>query len=85
MLVIATAALAGIAVHLVMRFAIGAEVQTFNVPLWIVLGGGGLPLVLQLLRKIKKLQFGSDLLTGILIVTAVLLHESLCRDLSLSG
>jgi len=81
MLVIAAVAIAGIAVHLVMRFAVGAEVQTFNIPLWIVLGVGGLPLVLQLLHKVTKLQFGSDLLAGISIVTAVLLHEYLAGAL----
>jgi heavy metal translocating P-type ATPase len=81
MLVIAGVALVGIALHLVLRFAVRAEAQTQNVPLWIVLGVGGGPLVYQLLRKVLKLQFGADLLAGISIVTSVLLHEYLAGAL----
>lgn len=81
MLIIAAVALAGITAHLVLRFAVRAEVQTYTIPLWVVLVVGGVPLVGQLLRKVIKLQFGSDLLAGISIVTAVLLHEYLAGAL----
>lgn len=81
MVVIAGVALAGIAAHLVLRFAVHAEALTQNIPLWVVLGVGGGPLVYQLLRKVLKLQFGADLLAGISIVTAVLLHEYLAGAL----
>ncbi|MDI1290859.1 MAG: heavy metal translocating P-type ATPase, partial [bacterium] len=81
MFVVAAVALAGIAVHLVLRFAVHADGLKQNTPLWIVLGVGGAPLVYQLLRRVLKLQFGSDLLAGISIVTAVLLHQYLAGAL----
>ncbi len=48
-----------------------------NVPLWVVLALGGVPLVWELLGKAFKKEFGSDLLAGISIVTSVFLHEYL--------
>jgi len=77
MLVIAAIALAGIVAHLVMRFALRLEPADFNIPLWIVLALGGTPLVIELGGKVLKLQFGSDLLAGISIVTSVILGEYL--------
>ena len=76
MLLIAGLAMLGIAVHLVLRFAQSAA-ETYNLPLWIVLFVGGVPLVYELLAKLVNRQFGSDLLAGISIVTAVLLGEYL--------
>jgi heavy metal translocating P-type ATPase len=81
MLIIAAAALAGIAVHLVLRFALHANAQTQSIPLWVVLGVGGGPLVYQLLRKVLRFQFGADLLAGISIVTSILLQEYLAGAL----
>lgn len=48
-----------------------------NVPLLIVLVGGGGLLVFELLKKILRLDFGSDLLAGISIVTSLILGEYL--------
>ncbi|CAN5765623.1 heavy metal translocating P-type ATPase [soil metagenome] len=81
MVVIAAVALAGITTHLVLRYAVHAEVRAYQIPLWIVLGFGGLPLLFDLLKKVAKLQFGSDLLAGISIVTAVVLGEYLAGAL----
>jgi heavy metal translocating P-type ATPase len=81
MVVIAGAALMGIALHLILRFALRSDVMAYQIPLWIVLGFGGLPLLVELLAKVMKLQFGSDLLAGISIVTAVLLGEYLAGAL----
>jgi len=81
MVVIAGVALVGIAVHLILRYAVHAEVRTYQIPLWIVLVLGGLPLLFDLLKKVAKLQFGSDLLAGISIVTAVVLGEYLAGAL----
>jgi heavy metal translocating P-type ATPase len=81
MVVIASVALAGIALHLLLRFGMRSEVMAYQVPLWIVLGFGGLPLLFELLTKVVKLQFGSDLLAGMSIVTAVLLGEYLAGAL----
>ena len=49
---------------------------------------GGLPLLYDLLRKLLKREFGSDLLGGISIITSVLLGEYLAGSiivLMLSG
>jgi len=81
MLIIAIVALAGIALNLILRFGFHTEVRTYQFPLWIVLAFGGVPLVYGLLVKVFKLQFGSDLLAGISIVTAVLLGEYLAGAL----
>jgi heavy metal translocating P-type ATPase len=47
------------------------------VPLYVALAAGGVPLLLGLGRQALKLEFGSDWLAGISIVTASLLHEYL--------
>ncbi|SMP66694.1 ATPase, P-type (transporting), HAD superfamily, subfamily IC/heavy metal translocating P-type ATPase [Neorhodopirellula lusitana] len=70
-----------IAIHLVLRFAIGTSEYAWNVPLWLVLGFGGTPLVWELLRKIMRREFGSDLLAGISIVVSALLGEYLAGAL----
>lgn len=49
--------------------------------LWLVLFCGGIPLVSELLVKLFRREFGSDLLAGISIVTAVLLGEYLAGAL----
>jgi heavy metal translocating P-type ATPase len=74
---IATLALAGIAAHLVLRWGAGADAAIANLPLYLVLAGGGTPLVLGLATKALRREFGSDLLAGISIVTAVILREYL--------
>ena len=79
--VIAGVALAGIALHLILRFGARCEPFSYQIPLWIVLGFGGVPLLYGLLTKLAKLQFGSDLLAGISIVTAVVLGEYLAGAL----
>ncbi len=81
MLLIAGLAIVGISAHLILRFGMQAEVLAYNLPLGIVLVLGGIPLVLDLLTKLFHLQFGSDLLAGISIVTAVLLDEYLAGAL----
>jgi heavy metal translocating P-type ATPase len=82
-LFIAAAALVAIALHLALRFAWSVDgLALFNftwpqVPLLAALVVGGIPLVLGLARKMIHLEFSSDLLAGISIVTAVLLGEYL--------
>ena len=73
---IALLALAGIAAHLVIRMT-AAEAWWQAWPLYGVLVLGGAPLVWDLARKALRRQFGSDLLAGISIVTAVVLGEYL--------
>ncbi len=79
--IIAGVALAGIALHLLLRFGARCEPSQYQIPLWIVLGFGGVPLLFGLLRKLANLEFGSDLLAGLSIVTAVALGEYLAGAL----
>jgi heavy metal translocating P-type ATPase len=70
-------ALAGIAAHLAMRWQPDIAPALKLLPLYAVLGAGGLPLVVGLARKALRREFGSDLLAGLSIVGAALLGEYL--------
>ena len=78
---IAVLAIAAIVTYLVLKFALHAEGDSVNYPLYAALLLGGLPLVIELLGKLVQREFGSDLLAGISIVTAVLLGEYLAGTL----
>ena len=83
----AIGAFAAIVAHLVMRFALNLGWSSL-VPLWLALVAGGVPNVVGLLRKAIRFQFGSDLLAGVSIVCATLMHEYLVATivvLMLSG
>jgi len=73
----AALALAGVASHLVLRFATDVSTSVANAPLVIVLAVAGAPLVLALLWRALHGEFGSDHLAGVSIVTSVLLHQYL--------
>jgi heavy metal translocating P-type ATPase len=84
--VIAVFALTAIVVHLVLRFTGGESPVllglTFqDLPLIAALLFGGGPLVLVLVVKLFRREFGADLLAGISIITSVLLHEYLAGAL----
>lgn len=78
---IAALAVVGIVLHLILRFASDASAAVQQWPLWGVLLVGGGPLTLELAIKLARREFGSDLLAGISIVTAVLLEEYLAGSL----
>ncbi len=78
---IAILATVAIALHLVLRFGTSGPLWLVQAPLWIALAVGGLPLVVELAVKAWHREFGSDLLAGISIVTAVLLEEYLAGTL----
>ena len=80
-LAIAILAVVGITLHLVLRFAAGRPDLESVIPLWVVLGLGGVPLTLELAVNLFRREFGSDLLAGISIVTAMILHEYLAGAL----
>jgi heavy metal translocating P-type ATPase len=85
---IAVLSIVAIGLHLVLRYGAGASHLTSFLPLYITLVAGGAPLVVELAAKLWKRQFGSDLLAGISIVTAVLLGQYLVATivvLMLSG
>ncbi len=77
---IASIAIVAIAVHLVLRFVTPLE-HLANWPLWIALLIGGVPLVWELLVKFARREFGSDLIAGVSIITAVILEEYLAATL----
>ncbi len=85
---IAAVALAGIATHLLCRFGFGGRLVLQNIPLYVVLLFGGLPLVFRLIQKSLAREFGSDLLAGISIVASALMGQFLVGSivvLMLSG
>lgn len=78
---IAVLALAGIVTHLGLRFGFDAKTGTQHLPLLITLVIGGLPMLYDLLRKLLKREFGSDLLGGVSIITSVVLGEYLAGSI----
>lgn len=78
---IAGLAIAGILAHLALRWGSDVSPAAAALPLYVVLAGGGIPLVLSLAIKVVRREFGADLLAGISIVAAVLLQEYLAGAL----
>jgi heavy metal translocating P-type ATPase len=74
--IIAAGAIAGMIAHLALR-AFPSAIVDPSWPLLTVLIFGGIPLIWELLLKAFRLQFGSDLLAGISIVTSLFLGEYL--------
>jgi heavy metal translocating P-type ATPase len=79
--VIAALSVAGIILNLVLRFSLGAAPAVYQIPLLATLAVGGLPLLYDLLRKLLKREFGSDLLGGISVITSVILGEYLAGSI----
>ena len=85
---IAALSIAAIVAHVAARYGLRLSASVYNPPLYLALAAGGAPLVIELLGKLVKRQFGSDLLGGISIVTSVALGEYLAGTiivLMLSG
>jgi heavy metal translocating P-type ATPase len=83
---IAALALTCICLHLFLRYGLGsaqsvAGIAAYDLPLLVCLVGGGTPLVVGLLGKLLRAEFGSDLLAGISIVSSVVLGEYLAGSL----
>ncbi len=85
---VALLAVAAIAVHVLLRFGAGAGgarmvygLPAHTWPLAAALLFGGVPLVIDLILKVTRGEFGSDLLAGLSIVTSVLLGEYLAGTL----
>ncbi len=79
--ILAVLSLTCIAVHLVLRFGFNTSPTGQNLPLFIALFVGGLPMLYDLLLKLLKREFGSDLLGGISIITSILLGEYLAGSI----
>jgi len=85
---IAGLTLVAIVLHLVFRYGTNLPARTSLLPLFAALLVGGGPLVYELAGKLIKKEFGSDLLAGVSILTAVLLGQFLVATivvLMLSG
>ncbi|RAL25541.1 heavy metal translocating P-type ATPase [Lujinxingia litoralis] len=83
----ATLTIIAIAIHLALRFGLHLE-HAQNWPLYVALTLGGIPLLWELAKELRHLNFGADWLAGISIVTSVLLGEYLAGTivvLMLSG
>lgn len=74
---IALATIAAIVLHLVLRFLVHSPQIAWQIPLFVVLIIGGIPLLVSLTQKLLAREFGSDHLAGISIVTSVILGEYL--------
>jgi heavy metal translocating P-type ATPase len=80
--------LLAILLHILLRYALHYPAPTNDIPLFAALLVGGVPMVWELLKKLFKREFGSDLLAGISILTAIALREYLVATivvLMLSG
>ena len=75
--VIAILTIAGIFVHLILRYLLSVPEALWEAPLVAVLIVGGVPLVLPLARKLLAREFGADHLAGVSIITSVILGEYL--------
>jgi heavy metal translocating P-type ATPase len=69
--------IAGIILHLFLRYLLHSPRIAWQVPLITVLIIGGIPLLIPLTQKLFAREFGSDHLAGISIVTSVVLGEYL--------
>jgi heavy metal translocating P-type ATPase len=69
--------LVAIALHIVLRYTVHFPSFASNLPLFAALVLGGAPLVWELFQKLLRREFGSDLLAGISILTAIALREYL--------
>ncbi len=78
---IATFSIISILLHLALRYFTHAAPEVYQLPLLCTLLLGGLPLLFDLVRKLLKREFGSDLLGGISIITSVLLGEYLAGSI----
>ena len=73
---IAALSTACILLSLVLRYVVQWR-SGWEIPLYIVVVAGGVPLVIDLGRKLLAREFGSDLLAGLSVITSVLLDEYL--------
>ena len=70
-------ALAGIFLHLMLRYLAGTSVRIYDLPLQAALLVCGLPLIYELAVRVWHREFGSDLLAGLSIGTSIVLGQYL--------
>lgn len=79
--IIAAFSVMAILLHLTMRFGFHLSPGMNRIPLLATLIIGGVPMIYDLLVKLWKREFGSDLLGGISIITSILLGEYLAGSI----
>jgi cation transport ATPase len=79
--IITALSLVAIAAHLMLRFNSNTSREIYTIPLLATLVFGALPMLYDLLRKLLKREFGSDLLGGIAIIASVVLGEYLAGSI----
>jgi heavy metal translocating P-type ATPase len=67
---IAVLSAGGILIHLLLRYLARTPASFFEIPLYVAVAVGGVPLLWSLGRHLVRLEFGSDLLAGLSIVAA---------------
>ncbi len=82
---IAALAIVAILSHLVLRYLLNSSNLYYNLPLFVALSLGALPLTFILIKKIIKGEFDSDILAGISIVTSILLGEYLAASIPVTS
>ncbi len=80
-IIVAVISLLGISIYLILRFVYETDPAISRLPLLVILVVGGLPMLYDLLRKLLKREFGSDLLGGISIITSIMLGEYLAGSI----
>ena len=86
--VIAASCVAAISLHLLLKYGQLASAAAANLPLLAAIIVGGAPLLIDLLRRALRRDFGSDLLGGMAVLTSLWLGEYLAGSiivLMLSG
>lgn len=74
---IAVVAAVSILIHLVLRYAVRSSPIAWLIPLYLTLVIGGVPILIDIIRKLLKRQLGADVLAALSIVTALFLGEYL--------
>ena len=69
--------LVAIFLHVVLKYFLHFPPLRANLPLFAALLIGGIPMTWELVKKLWKREFGSDLLAGVSIITAIVLREYL--------
>jgi heavy metal translocating P-type ATPase len=69
--------LVAIALHLLLKYLLHLSPLRSNLPVFVALVIGGIPMLWELLKNLWKREFGSDLLAGVSIITAMVLREYL--------
>src|ERR1700674_3685353 len=74
---IAALAASSILIYLYLRFLLHPALHLEDIPLYVAMAVGGVPLLWRLGRRLFRLDFGADLLAGISIVAAAMTGQYL--------